>query len=91
MEKDIFDILTEYALNERLDSIIIHDDEYKKAQDRIEESINEFNKLNLPEEQRLIVDKLVSSYTASGCCYSKAAYQQGVKDCASLLKKLSLL
>lgn len=91
MEKDIFEILTEYAINKRLDAVLLKDQEYQEAQKEISSLTEQFKQLELPKEQRLIVDRLMSSYMESGCCYGKTAYQQGLKDGALLLRKMELI
>lgn len=85
MEKDIFKIFMENRIDEKLDRILLHDKEYRKIQGRIKDSMEEFNGLGLSGEQWLVVDKLLSLHTESGCCYGRTAYQQGVRDCAALL------
>jgi len=91
MDKNIFEILTEYAVNEKLSDILLQDDGYQKVQDEIKDALEKFYGLNLPKEQCLIVDRLVSSHTASGCCYGRVAYQQGIRDCALLLREMGLI
>ena len=91
MDKNIFEILTDNALNERLDSILLKDNEYQKVQAEIRNSTSKFDELDLPKEQRQIVDRLLSSHTKSGCYYGRIAYQQGIKDCALLLREMELI
>ena len=91
MDKNIFEVLTDNALNERLDNILLKDDEYQKIQDGIRNSASKFDELDLSKEQCLIVDRLVSSHIKSGCQYGRIAYQQGIRDCASLLLKMGLI
>lgn len=91
MDKNIYEILIENATNEYMDSVLLHDDEYKKIQDKISELVEQIDKFELSKEQRLIMDRLTSTYTASGCCYGRIAYQQGIRDCALLLRKMGLI
>ena len=91
MERNIFEILTENAINERLDNILLHDEGYRKVQKKIDRLIEEFDKLELPKEQRLIINRLIAFYTESGCCYGRITYQQGIKDCVFLLRKMRLI
>lgn len=91
MDKDIFEILTEQALNERFGSIVLEDAQYQGAQQEIDKAIEQYSALGLPGEQKFIVDKLISAHTKSGSCYARAAYQQGIRDCASLLWEMRLL
>lgn len=91
MGKDIFEVLTEYAVNERLDDILLNDIEYQKIQREMDELIEQFHELSLPKEQNLLVDRLVSSHTESGCCYGRIAYRQGMRDSVSILLKMGLI
>jgi hypothetical protein len=91
MGKDIFEVLTEYAINERLNDILQQDSEYQRVQREMDELIEQFHELRLPEEQNLLVDRLVSSHTESGCCYGRIAYRQGMRDCTSLLVEMGLI
>lgn len=66
MSKNIFDIISEYSINEGLDSVLLQDKEYMKIQNKISEQGKQFDKLDLTGEQRLIIDRLICSYTESG-------------------------
>lgn len=91
MDSNIFEILTEHALNERLDEIVLRDVQYRESQDEINRSLEQFRELGLSGEQQLIIDQLISAHTKSGSCYGRAAYQQGIRDCAALLCEMGLL
>ena len=91
MENNIFKTLTEDAINERLDNVLLHDKRYRKAQKKIDSLREELDKLELPKEQRLIINRLIASYVESGCCYGVVTYQQGLKDCALLLREMELI
>lgn len=91
MNENILEILTDNALNERLNGVLLQDEEYQGIQVEIEGLEEKFYELKLPKEQRLIIDNLVSANTDSGCCYGWIAYQQGFRDCASLLVEIGLI
>ena len=91
MDKNIFDILTEYAINKRMDDILLQDEEYQKAQKEISSPTDEFNQMGLPKEQRSVIDSLMFFHVESGCCYGRIAYQQGLRDCSLLLRNLELI
>lgn len=91
MDKNIFDVLTENAINERLDNILLQDIEYQKVQKKIDNLMAQFEDMELSKEQRLIVDRLISSHIEIGCCYGKITYQQGFKDCSFLLRELEMI
>ena len=91
MDRNIFEILTEHGLDERFDDILLRDVQYQESQDEISEIIEKFDGLGLPQEQKIIVDRLISAHTKSGYCYGRVAYQQGIRDCATLLWEMGLL
>ena len=90
-EKDIFEIITEYSVNERMDNILLQNEEYREIQNKIEKQIEQFNELNLNSEQRLVVDRLISIHIESGALYGRMTYKQGFRDCISLLQKVDLI
>ena len=91
MEKSIFEVITDYAVNEGLGSAVQKNDEYKRIHEEIDDLTSKFNALGLPKEQRLIVDRLLTSYNESGAHYGKMTYQQGFRDCASLLVEIGMI
>lgn len=91
MEKSIFEVITEYAVNEGLNNVILQSDEYKQIQKEIDDLTSIFDAIGLPKEQRLIVDRLLTSYNESGAFYGRMTYQQGFKDCASLLVEIGMI
>lgn len=46
MDKNIYEILIENATNEYMDSVLLHDDEYKKIQDKISELTEQIQCIN---------------------------------------------
>lgn len=91
MDKNVFEILMDNAVNDRLDNILLQDSEYQQVQNKISNLAEQLKKLELPKEQKLMVDQLISLHTESGCCYGKIAYRQGFRDCALLLKEMQLI
>ncbi len=55
MDKNIFDVITEYAVNEAVNSTLLQNGEYKRIQAEINSLTDGFDKMNLPKEQRLEV------------------------------------
>lgn len=91
MEKSFFEMITEYAINEGVNAAIQQSDEYRQIQKEMDTVTSEFDALCLPKEQRLIVDRLLTSYNESGAHYGRMTYQQGFRDCASLLVEIGLI
>ena len=91
MDKSILDVLTEYMTNERLDGMLQDNEEYIRTQENINHAMDEYNRNGLPEEQWGTLNKVLNAYNASGAFYAKMAYQQGVKDCVSLMKEIGMV
>lgn len=90
-EKGIFDIITENSINERLDETILNNAEYIKIQEKISECNERLDGLNLTQDERIIIDRLICANTESGAFYGKMTYRQGFYDCVSLFKELDLI
>ena len=91
MEKNIFEILMEHALNERFDEILFQNEEYQKLQNNMDKLLKNLDELGLSNELMMVVDKLLAAHVESGNYYGKMAYQQGIKDCVLLLSEMELL
>jgi len=91
MEKSIFEVIADYAVNEGLNNAILQSDEYKQIQKEIDDLASKFDALGLPKGQRLIVDRLLTSYNESGAFYGRMTYQEGFRDCASLLVEIGMI
>ena len=62
MEKSIFDVITEYAVNESVNIILLPKEEYKQIQNKIDSLTDELDKFILPKELKELIDSLISSY-----------------------------
>lgn len=91
MGKSIFDVIIEYAVNESVNIILLQDDEYKQIQAKIDSLTDELDRFILPKELRVLIDGLISSYIESGALYGRMTYQQGMRDCTSLLVEIGLI
>ena len=91
MEKSIFEVITDYAVNEGLGSVLQQSDEYGRIQKEMNDAAGKFDALCLPKDQRLVVDRLLTSYNESGACYGRMTYQRGFRDCAALLVEIGLI
>ena len=87
----IIEILSGHLMNERLDNILLDDPEYINLLESIDQATVCFESLKLSEGQRMIVDNLISAYTAYGAYYARMAYQQGMKDCVRMLREIGVL
>jgi hypothetical protein len=91
MERDVFEILMENAVNERLDDILLENEEYSQIQAKVCSMSGRLDDFGFSKEQRSFIDDLMCANTESGCCYGKATYRQGFRDCAALLWEMGLI
>lgn len=91
MSKSILDIITEHAVNERLDALLFCDPDFLALQEKLDEETAVFDSLGLSKEVQQAVDRLISAYTESAAYYSAAAYRLGLKDCAAMLREIGLV
>ena len=90
-ERNIFEVITDYSVNEWMSKALMENKQYQEVQSRIDDQIELFNQLNLNKEQRTVVDRLVSLHTESGALYGRLTYQQGCRDCVTLLKAVGVI
>lgn len=91
MQKNIFELLTECATNDRLDSIAFNNEGFRQSQEEIEKASREVQAHGFSDEQDQLIDCLVSAHALQEYRYIRLAYQQGFKDCSSLLQEIGLL
>nr|WP_300901638.1 hypothetical protein [uncultured Acetatifactor sp.] len=91
MDESILKLITEYAANERLDDIMLGDEEHMAIQKEVDENQERLDGMNLSKEQKMAVDDLTASYIALGVCHARLAYQQAFKDCAALLREIGVI
>lgn len=57
----------------------------------MDEQAEEHDAQELTGKQRLMIDRLVCTYTENGAHYGGMTYRQGFRDCISLLSELDLI
>ena len=90
-KKGIFDVITENSINERLDETILNNEDYIRIQEKISECNERLDGLNLTQDERIIIDRLICAHAESGAFYGEMTYKQGFCDCVSLFKELDLI
>lgn len=91
MDGSILEMITEHVANERLDDIMLGDEECMAIQEEVDGNQEKLDGLSLSQEQKLAVDTLTASYIAKGIRYARVAYRQGFKDCAAFLKEIGAI
>lgn len=88
MGESFLELITNNAMNERFDRIIMDDVKYQELQKQVDALYGEFDALGLSDEQRHVIDRLMSGRTEADAYYSFMAYRQGFIDCAKLSKEV---
>lgn len=89
MEKDeMINILTEYAMNERLDKIVLQDTLYIKTKEKADLLLNELEKIYSSKEAHKLLDNYDSTVHEAAALYASFAYKQGLKDMFNLFMSL---
>lgn len=89
--KNIFDTLIEYGTNEKLDATLYQNEEFHSIENKIADIRKKYSELNLAENDKKIIDKMLDLYAESQAFHVSVAYAQGMKDCAEILKKIELI
>ena len=89
--KTVFDTVVEQFIRERLDDIMMQDTEYVVLQDELWKEKERFDRLDLSEVQRSVVEKLISIHIKAIELYGKNAYGQGFRDCVSMLQEIGVI
>lgn len=91
MSKSILDMISKKLLNERLDDVLLSNPEYVETMDEIDRLTEKVKDCSFNEEEQRAVKELISAYLTQNACYSRFAYQQGLKDASVLMLELGLV
>lgn len=80
-ERNVFEVITDYSVNEQINQVLLGDKQYQDIQRQIDDQIELFEGLHLDKGQRLIVDRMLSLHIESGALYGRMTYQLGCRDC----------
>lgn len=87
MKREILDSLMSERM-EVLEDIANGDEEYQAVRKGLLEAFKKLDQMGLSDDQRAVVDDVVSKVNRSGAVYGKIAFKQGVKDGAKLMSEL---
>ena len=89
--KDIYDVLIENLTNERMDSIVVMDKEFRQLDKNLTDAIKRYNRLSLSKKDAKVVAHILDAYGLQSSRYAALAYGQGVIDAVQLLKKIGVI
>lgn len=87
MKREILDSLMSERM-EVLEDIANGDEEYQAVRKELLEAFKKLDQMGLTDDQRAVVDDVVSKVNRSGAVYGKIAFKQGLKDGAKLMSEL---
>lgn len=90
MTSRLLDIIIGNA-NEHLDTILAKDTECIKIRQKMSKQFAKLNKLKLTRKQSKAVDELLTTYNEENARCCRIIYEQGFKDCISLLKEMGII
>lgn len=91
MEKDAFEMMEEYFINERLGDILMQDEGYVKLQKEMGEHMERLEMSGMDEDLLHSVQEFLLLHIRSIDFYAKKAYEYGFRDCISILARLDLI
>lgn len=87
-EKSVLNILIDNCTNERLDAIVLANEDYKEIKKQASNSFQALLDSLTPEQGRLFNTYTINENELSAL-YAKLAYEQGLRDITELLKSLA--
>ena len=87
MDKRVLEIITENLMNERLDSIVQNNEEYRRAEQETDKAICVLEGM-LSQEQKKALDDYLSAENCRAAVYTEIGYRQGMKDVLAFLVAL---
>lgn len=87
MKQEILDILMSERM-EALEDIASGDEEYQAVRKEQMEAFKKLEQMGLTDDQREVIDDIISKINRNGATYGKIAFKQGLKDGAKLMSEL---
>lgn len=87
VKNEVIDLLTEYATNERLSRIVEDDEEVQAARIHAQDKYTELA-ATVTEEQKELLEALISADSEEVARMEFLTYQQGLKDMFNLIMSL---
>lgn len=89
--KDVYQVLVEHLMNERLDRIASQDKEFSTISEKLDEVLEQYRELGLSEKDAGVIDRSFELYAAQCAKYAECAYRQGMEDSVQLLKEIGVI
>ena len=92
MDKDIFNLLFNHLEERRYNNVCQNakqDADYLKSTQLEQELSNQYDKLNLSDEQRNVIDRWIDAIQAQEATYNAVVFRMAMQCCFSLILELA--
>lgn len=81
MEKDgLLEIIASHRSGDDLDEVVRKDKDYQEALENQQEAFDALEELHLTEEQKRVVERVITANNHTGAVYGAVAYRCGMED-----------
>lgn len=87
-ENGLLEIIAAHRTMAALDEILQKDKVYQEALAEEQEASDQMEDMDFTEDQKKVVDRVITAYNQCGAAYGAAAYRFGMEDSVRLLKEL---
>lgn len=87
-ENGLLEIIAVHRTMADLDEILQKDKVYQEALAEEQEASDQMEDMDFTEDQKKVVDRVITAYNQCGAAYGAAAYRFGMEDSVRLLKEL---
>lgn len=86
--KELLDVLAAERMHSVLEEVLRESDLYITAQNEHDKACEELEKVNLNEDQKKIINNVISTANHCGSMYGEVAYRQGLDDGVELISEI---
>ena len=90
MSDNMLDIIIKNS-DRRLDAVLSKNMEYRKLGKKMLKCFQKLEKTALTKRQDRAVDRLLTAYNEESACVCRIFYEQGMKDCVSLIRGIGVI
>lgn len=87
-ENGLLEIIAAHRTMTGLDELLKKDKDYQEALEEERDASDRMDAIGLTEEQKKVVDRVITAYNQCGAAYGAAAYRFGMEDSVRLLREL---
>lgn len=89
--RDVIEIIIENLTNERLDEIVLQDEDFCTIDSQLDDALTHYEILGISKQDAKVINEIFDLYVAHSARYAALAYRQGLTDSVGLLKNLGII